>query len=162
MKIADSVWLNLYMRDNEKVQHPSRPQAPVWVVLSSQHLIVLASMIPKDQKNITTLNWTNTALDTCCCEVKKSGIKPLTCCLPSYHCTPRPTDVICAVWSRSALFDIHPVHILRVSLNVVQIERWTSPLKVYFIMVWANKWLVLYTHFQLSLDITKDMVNQSN
>jgi hypothetical protein len=26
MKIAHSVWLSLYMRDNEKVQHPSRPQ----------------------------------------------------------------------------------------------------------------------------------------
>jgi hypothetical protein len=28
-----------------------------WLVLNSQHLIVLASMIPKDKKNITTLKW---------------------------------------------------------------------------------------------------------
>jgi hypothetical protein len=27
MKIADSVWLSLYTRDNEYVQHPSRPLA---------------------------------------------------------------------------------------------------------------------------------------
>jgi hypothetical protein len=27
-RIADSVWLSLYMRDNEYVQHPSRPLAP--------------------------------------------------------------------------------------------------------------------------------------
>jgi hypothetical protein len=31
------------------------PQAPAGAVLNSQHLKVLASMIPKDQKNITTL-----------------------------------------------------------------------------------------------------------
>jgi hypothetical protein len=48
MKIADSVWLSLCMSDNEKVQHISRPLAPAWAVLNSQHLIVLASMIPKD------------------------------------------------------------------------------------------------------------------
>jgi hypothetical protein len=31
------------MRDNEYVQHPSRPLVPAWAVLNSQHLIVLAS-----------------------------------------------------------------------------------------------------------------------
>jgi hypothetical protein len=55
MKIADSVWLSLYMRDNEIMQHPTRLLAPAWAVFNYQHLIVLASMIPKDQKNITTL-----------------------------------------------------------------------------------------------------------
>jgi hypothetical protein len=55
MKIADSVWLSLCMRPNEKVQHPSRPQlAPAWAVLTFQHLKVLESMIPKDQKTIIT------------------------------------------------------------------------------------------------------------
>jgi hypothetical protein len=46
-------------------------------VLNVQHLKVLESMIPKDQKNLTTLKWKygatfyscHTALDTCCCEV---------------------------------------------------------------------------------------------
>jgi hypothetical protein len=32
MKIADSVWLCLYMRDNEKVQYPSRRLAPAFAV----------------------------------------------------------------------------------------------------------------------------------
>jgi hypothetical protein len=41
------------MRDNEYVPHPSRPLAPAWAVLNSQHLIVMASMIPK------TLFYTN-------------------------------------------------------------------------------------------------------
>jgi hypothetical protein len=49
--------LSLYMKDNEYVQHSSRPQAPSWAALNSQHLLVLASMIPKDQKNITSLKW---------------------------------------------------------------------------------------------------------
>jgi hypothetical protein len=49
MKIAELVWLSLYMRDNEKVQHPSRPLAPAWAVLNSQHLIVLASIVSKDE-----------------------------------------------------------------------------------------------------------------
>jgi hypothetical protein len=52
------------MRDNEYVQHPSRPLAPAWAALNSQHLIVLASMIPKDQKNITTLKWSTGQLFT--------------------------------------------------------------------------------------------------
>jgi hypothetical protein len=34
-RIADSVWLILYMRDNEYVQHPSCPLAPAWAVLKS-------------------------------------------------------------------------------------------------------------------------------
>jgi hypothetical protein len=55
MKIAESVWLSLYRRDNEKVQHPSRPLAPAWAVINSQRLKDLDSMIPKDQKN--TLKW---------------------------------------------------------------------------------------------------------
>jgi hypothetical protein len=54
----DSVFFfSLYMRDNKYVQHPLRPLAPAWAVLNSKHLIVLASMIPKDQKYITTLKW---------------------------------------------------------------------------------------------------------
>jgi hypothetical protein len=63
-RITDSVWLSLYMRDNEYVQHPSRPLAPAWAVLKSQHLMVLASIIPKDQKNITTLKWSTGQLFT--------------------------------------------------------------------------------------------------
>jgi hypothetical protein len=55
MKIADSVWLSLYMRDNE--QHPSRPIAPGWAVLNSQHLLVLASMILKDQEKNSTVKY---------------------------------------------------------------------------------------------------------
>jgi hypothetical protein len=43
------------MGDNEKVQYPSRHLSPPEAVLNSQHLEVLDSMIPKDQKNITTL-----------------------------------------------------------------------------------------------------------
>jgi hypothetical protein len=39
-KIVDSVWLSLYRRENEYVQYSSRPLAPAWVVLNSQHLIV--------------------------------------------------------------------------------------------------------------------------
>jgi hypothetical protein len=39
------------------MQHPSRPLAPALAVLNSQHLKVLASMIPMDQKNISTLKW---------------------------------------------------------------------------------------------------------
>jgi hypothetical protein len=31
--IEDSVWLSLYMKDNEYVRHPSRPLAPAWAVL---------------------------------------------------------------------------------------------------------------------------------
>jgi hypothetical protein len=54
---AESVWLSLYMRNNEYLQHPSSPLAPARAVLSSQQLIVLESMIPNDQKNITTLKW---------------------------------------------------------------------------------------------------------
>jgi hypothetical protein len=45
----------MYIGDNEYVQHPSHPLAPAIAVLGSQHLIALASIIPKDQKNITTL-----------------------------------------------------------------------------------------------------------
>jgi hypothetical protein len=45
MKIADSVWLTLYMRDNEQVQHPSRPLALAWYVLKLQTINVLESMI---------------------------------------------------------------------------------------------------------------------
>jgi hypothetical protein len=52
------------MRDNEYVQHPLRPLPLAWAVLNSQHLIVLASMIPKDQKNITTLKWSTGLLFT--------------------------------------------------------------------------------------------------
>jgi hypothetical protein len=78
-RIVDSVWLSLYMRDNENVQNPSRPLAPTWAVLESglnfQHLIVLASMIPKDQKKYNntevkyraTFNSCHTALHTCYC-----------------------------------------------------------------------------------------------
>jgi hypothetical protein len=33
------------------------PPAPAWALLNSQHLIVLASMITMDQKNITTQKW---------------------------------------------------------------------------------------------------------
>jgi hypothetical protein len=55
MKIADLVLLSLYMRDNEKVQPPSHPLAPAWAVLNSQH-VSADSVIPKDQKNIKTLN----------------------------------------------------------------------------------------------------------
>jgi hypothetical protein len=33
------------------------PLAPAWAVLNSQHLIVLASIITKDQENITILNF---------------------------------------------------------------------------------------------------------
>jgi hypothetical protein len=29
-RIAESVWLSLYMRGNKYVQHPSRPLAPAW------------------------------------------------------------------------------------------------------------------------------------
>jgi hypothetical protein len=43
------------MRDNKKVQHPSGPLASASAVLKFSNLIVLASMIPKDLKNITTL-----------------------------------------------------------------------------------------------------------
>jgi hypothetical protein len=57
MEIAESVLLSLYMRNNEKVQCPSHPWAPDWVVLNIQHLKVLGPMILKDQKNITTLKW---------------------------------------------------------------------------------------------------------
>jgi hypothetical protein len=39
------------------MQHPACLLAPAGAVLNSQHLIVLASMIPKDQKNTTTLKW---------------------------------------------------------------------------------------------------------
>jgi hypothetical protein len=38
-----------------KCDVPHVSLAPACAVLNSQHLIVLASMIPKDQKNITTL-----------------------------------------------------------------------------------------------------------
>jgi hypothetical protein len=55
-----SIWLNLYMRDNEYVQQPSRSLA----VLNPQHLKVLVSMILKDQKNITSLNWSTRQLFT--------------------------------------------------------------------------------------------------
>jgi hypothetical protein len=46
------------------VQHSLRPLAPAWAVLNSQHLIVLASMIPQGQKNITTLKWNTEQLFT--------------------------------------------------------------------------------------------------
>jgi hypothetical protein len=52
MKIANSVWLNLYMRDYEKVQPFSCPLAPAWEVLNFQHIKVLESIIPKDQKTL--------------------------------------------------------------------------------------------------------------
>jgi hypothetical protein len=42
------------MGDNEKVQHPSSPIELAWAVLDYQHLKRMESMIPKDQKNITT------------------------------------------------------------------------------------------------------------
>jgi hypothetical protein len=54
-KTADSVWKSLYMRDNEKVQHHSRPRSSGLSCTQFQHLKVLESMIPKDQKNIITL-----------------------------------------------------------------------------------------------------------
>jgi hypothetical protein len=38
------------MKNNEWVQHPSRPLAPAKAVLNSQHIIVSISMIPKDHK----------------------------------------------------------------------------------------------------------------
>jgi hypothetical protein len=38
MKIAHSVWMSLYMRDNEKVLHSSCPLAPACGVLNAQHL----------------------------------------------------------------------------------------------------------------------------
>jgi hypothetical protein len=34
---ADLVWLSLYIRDNEKVQHPWRPLAPTWAELKNTH-----------------------------------------------------------------------------------------------------------------------------
>jgi hypothetical protein len=37
MKIANSVWLRLFMRDNVKVQHLSRPLAPAIAVFNLQH-----------------------------------------------------------------------------------------------------------------------------
>ena len=52
MKTADSVLLSLFMRDNENVQHPSRPLASAWAVLSSKYMKILESLIPKDQKKI--------------------------------------------------------------------------------------------------------------
>jgi hypothetical protein len=36
---------------------PHAPWQPAWAVPNSQHLIVLPSMIPNDQKNKTTLKW---------------------------------------------------------------------------------------------------------
>jgi hypothetical protein len=39
------VWLSLYTRDNEKVQHPLHPLAPAWAVLNSQHLKVLKQFL---------------------------------------------------------------------------------------------------------------------
>jgi hypothetical protein len=45
MKTTNSVWLRLYMRKNERVQHPSRPLTPAWAVLNFQHFKVLESMI---------------------------------------------------------------------------------------------------------------------
>jgi hypothetical protein len=56
MKIADSVSMSLlYMRDNETVQHHSRPLASMSAVLNFHHFKVLESMIAKDQTyyNIT-------------------------------------------------------------------------------------------------------------
>jgi hypothetical protein len=38
------------------------PLAPAWTVLNFQYLKVLDSMIPKDQKNITTLKWSKEQL----------------------------------------------------------------------------------------------------
>jgi hypothetical protein len=46
-----------------------------WAVLNSQHLVVLASMVPKDQKNITTLKWSSW----------RHGILP-SGPIPSLHC----------------------------------------------------------------------------
>jgi hypothetical protein len=57
MKIADSVWLSLYMWDNEKVKLSSRALAPAWAILNFQlNLKMLELIILKDLKNITTLN----------------------------------------------------------------------------------------------------------
>jgi hypothetical protein len=49
--------MSLFIRENEKVQHPARPLART--NLSGIQFLtfnMLQSMIPKDHKNITTLN----------------------------------------------------------------------------------------------------------
>jgi hypothetical protein len=66
------------MRDNEKVQHPSLHVAPAGAALNSQHLKSLDSMIPKDKKNITTLNLSTAGrhhmtINTYFCDVLISG-----------------------------------------------------------------------------------------
>jgi hypothetical protein len=55
IKKLKSVWLRLFISNNGKVQHSSRHLSPTWVVLHFQHLQMLGSMIPKDQKKIMTL-----------------------------------------------------------------------------------------------------------
>jgi hypothetical protein len=44
MTIADSVWLGLYMTENENMQHPLRPLALAWAEHNFQHLKVLKSI----------------------------------------------------------------------------------------------------------------------
>ena len=56
MKIADPILLNLFMRDNEKC---NITHAPSTCLSGTQFSIqnVFESLIPKDQKNITTLEF---------------------------------------------------------------------------------------------------------
>jgi hypothetical protein len=55
-RITDSVWLSLYIREMNTCNIPHAPSTGLSGTQFST-LIVLASMIPKDQKNITTLKW---------------------------------------------------------------------------------------------------------
>jgi hypothetical protein len=62
------------MRD-ENVHHPSRPLAPAWALLNSQHLKLLDSIILKEKNNNIEMKYgtifygCHTALDTCGCNV---------------------------------------------------------------------------------------------
>jgi hypothetical protein len=56
MEVEDLVWLSLYMKDNEYLQHPSCPLAPAWAALNSQHLIVLATSSTNSLSVIIFLN----------------------------------------------------------------------------------------------------------
>jgi hypothetical protein len=77
MKIADSVKLSLNMRENEKVQHPSSPPAPV--LKCGTQFSMLKNVGINDTKGpekcdteVTLLYGYHTTFDTCCCEVLMS------------------------------------------------------------------------------------------
>jgi hypothetical protein len=83
---------------NEHVQHPSHPVAPAWAVLNSQHLKVLSSTFPKDQKYITILKWITGPLFTAATRHLTPAVQ--TTCL-SQLLVRIPTGTLCSFMWRS-------------------------------------------------------------